>query len=92
MTNRNGMGPNDTLGENLDHKLDSLKDKARGIIDQGGEKVDQLKSRVVEVKDQAMAKGNAVLDRATDFIKENPLKAVGIAFGVGYIGMRLFRR
>ena len=39
-----------------------------------------------------MTRGNAVVDKATDFIKANPLKAVGIAFGIGYVGMRLFRR
>ena len=47
---------------------------------------------VVEVKDQAMEKGNAFLDNVTTMIRANPLKAVAIAFGVGYIGMRIFRR
>jgi len=28
----------------------------------------------------------------TDLIKAHPLKAVGIAFGAGYLGMRLLRR
>lgn len=94
MNNRNGTmsGTDTSLGNNLDQKIDNLKERARGIVDQGTEKVDHLKTKVVEVKDQAMAKGNAFIDGATDFIKSNPLKAVGIAFAVGYIGMRLFRR
>ena len=95
-TNRSGTdvtGSNEaTLGKNIDQKLDTLKEKARGIVEQGGERVDQIKTRVVEVKDQAMAKGNAFLDRASETIKANPLKSVAIAFGVGYFGMRLFRR
>jgi ElaB/YqjD/DUF883 family membrane-anchored ribosome-binding protein len=44
------------------------------------------------VKDQAMARGGQFMDQATSFIQANPLKSVAIAFGVGYIGMRIFRR
>jgi ElaB/YqjD/DUF883 family membrane-anchored ribosome-binding protein len=102
ITNRNGTGMTGTgmnepstmgsTGSNLDSKLDTLKDKARDIVEQGSEKVDQLKHRVVEVKDQAVARGSAFLDDVTALIKANPLKSIAIAFGVGYIGMRLFRR
>lgn len=94
MTNRNGtVGSNEpTSGSGFDQKLDSIKEKAKDMVDQGTEKVEHLKTRVVEVKDQAMARGNAFLDRVTQMIKAHPLKAVGIAFGVGYLGMRLFRR
>ena len=56
------------------------------------QKLDALKSRIVEVKDQAKAKSSAVLERVTDAIKANPLKAVAIAFAAGFFGMRLFRR
>lgn len=73
-------------------KLGAIKDKVKGLVDQGEEKVDALKHKVIDVKDQAVTRGSAVLDRAETFIRANPLKAVGIAFGVGYIGMRLFRR
>ena len=38
-----------------------------------------------------MERGNALLDRSTDFIKANPIKSVAIAFGVGYVLMRIFR-
>lgn len=55
-------------------------------------KLDALKSRMIEVKDQAKAKSNAVLENATNLIKAHPLKAVAIAFAAGYIGMRLLRR
>ena len=81
-----------TLGANIDQKIGTLKEKARGIVEQGSERVGHLKSRVVEVKDQAMAKGNVYLDRTSELIRANPLKSVAIAFGIGFIGMRLFRR
>lgn len=95
-TNRNGTGVtgvNDpTMGRDLDQKIDSLKEKAKGFVEQGSDKVDELKTRVVEAKEQVMARGGAFLDRATALIKANPLKSVAIAFGVGYLGMRIFRR
>ena len=73
-------------------KLGAIKDKVKGLVDQGEEKVDQIKHKVIDVKDEAVSRGSAILDRVETFIRSNPLKAVGIAFGVGYIGMRLFRR
>jgi ElaB/YqjD/DUF883 family membrane-anchored ribosome-binding protein len=73
-------------------KLGAIKDKVKGLVDQGEEKVDQIKHKVIDVKDQAVTRGSAVLDRAETFIRANPLKAVGIAFGIGYLGMRLLRR
>lgn len=70
----------------------TIQDRVKGLVDQGHEKVDQIKTRVIDVKERAVSRGNVLLDRATEFIQANPLKAVGIAFGVGYIAMRLFRR
>ena len=87
-----GSGVNETLGSNLEQKLDSLKEKAKDIVGQGSEKVDEIKHRVVDVKDRAMSRGNDFIDSMTAMIKANPLKSVFIAFGVGYLGMRLFRR
>lgn len=86
-----GQGTN-TGGSNLDERLDHIKESVKGLVDKGEERVAAVKSRVLEVKDQAMSKGNVYVERTNEFIKANPLKAVGIAFGLGYIGMRLFRR
>jgi len=96
-TIRNGTGINEPSGasnleQKFEQKFDTMKEKAKDLVEQGSEKVGQLKHRVVEVKDQAIAKGNAFLDSATAMIKANPIKSVMIAFGVGYIGMRIFRR
>jgi len=63
-----------------------------GLLDQGAQKVDALKSKVVEAKDQAIDRGSDLLDRMSTLIKAHPIKSVAIAFGAGYIGMRLFRR
>ncbi|MGN6111143.1 MAG: DUF883 family protein [Kofleriaceae bacterium] len=91
MNTRNGT-TGSTVGSNLDQKIDSIKSRARGLVDQGHEKVGAFKTRVVEARDQAMNRGKGLVDSTCDVIKQHPLKSVGIAFGIGYLGMRLFRR
>lgn len=69
----------------VEERFDSIKENVKNLVDRS-------RGRVTEVKDQAVSRGNDLLSRVTEIIRANPLKAVGIAFGVGYIGMRLFRR
>jgi ElaB/YqjD/DUF883 family membrane-anchored ribosome-binding protein len=90
--NKNGMTDPTTAANALDDKIDSLRDGMKGFVEQGAQKVDAIKTKVVEVKDQAFTRGSDVLVRVTDMIKAHPLKAISIAFGAGYLGMRLFRR
>jgi len=85
MNTRNGSTTTAETG------LDNLKDSVKNLVEQGQERAAQLKDRAIDVKDQAMSRGSDFLDTATTAIKANPLKSVAIAFGVGYIGMRLFR-
>ena len=75
-----------------DQPIESIKSGIRGLVEHGQDQVHSLKKRVVETKDQALTKGSAYIDRAIELIKAHPLQAVGLAFGVGYIGMRLVRR
>lgn len=77
MTTRNSSS---TIGSTVDARIDSIKDSVRNLVEQGGEKASAIKAR-----------GNAMLDRSTDYIKDNPLKSVAIAFGIGYVAMRIFR-
>jgi ElaB/YqjD/DUF883 family membrane-anchored ribosome-binding protein len=88
--NKNGM--TDVGSSNrVDEKLDSLKDTVKGLVDQGTEKVDAIKSKVAEAKDEAFNRGSDMLERVSAMIKAHPIRSVAIAFGAGYIGMRLFR-
>lgn len=90
--NKNGMTDVGSPTRAVDEKLDSLKDTMKGIVDDGAQRVGALKTKVIEVKDQAMYRGGELIDRTAGLIKAHPLKAVGIAFVAGYLGMRLFRR
>ena len=84
---------NNQNGSSMGHdRVDNIKDKVRGFVDGAEERAESIKARAIEVKDGALSRGNALIERTTAVIKANPLKAVGIAFGAGYLGMRLFRR
>jgi ElaB/YqjD/DUF883 family membrane-anchored ribosome-binding protein len=76
----------------VDEKIDSLSEAVKGIVDQGAQKVDEIKTKVVEAKDQAITRGNDLMQRAAEVVKAHPLRSVAIAFGAGYLLMRLFRR
>ena len=88
--NKNGL--TGTEDNTVEDKLDSIRDSVKGVVERGAQKAEAIKHKVVEVKDQAMHRGSEGLDRLASLVREHPLKAVGIAFGLGYIGMRLFRR
>ncbi len=74
------------------HRLDSLKSGVRNLVDAGGERAGQLKSKAIDVKDAVVENSNAAITRAGSLIKEHPIAAIAIAFGVGYIAVRLLRR
>ncbi|MDQ3367925.1 MAG: hypothetical protein M3680_21075 [Myxococcota bacterium] len=67
----------------------TVKDSVQGLVDQGSETVDAIKNRVGDVTNTVKEGGGAALDRATTFIQANPLKSLAIAFGAGYIAMRI---
>ena len=79
-------------GEKIDERIDAIKDGVRNLVSRSEERATELKTQALEAKDQVMTRGSAMMERATGLIKEHPIKAVGIAFGIGYLGMRLFRR
>ncbi len=92
MNNHNGTTMDHDGDNKVEGRVEQIKDKVRGFVDSAELRAESIKNRAIEVKDGAMTRGNALIERAGNMIKANPLKAVGIAFGAGYLGMRLFRR
>lgn len=76
----------------LESRIDSLKESVRNLVDAGGEKAGQLKDRAIGAKDTLVENGGAALNRVGALIKEHPFVALGIAFSVGYVAIRMMRK
>ena len=76
----------------LEQRLGSLKESVRNLVDAGGERAGQFKHRAIDVKDSVIENGEVYIRKVGDLIKQHPIAAIGIAFGVGYVTMRLLRR
>jgi ElaB/YqjD/DUF883 family membrane-anchored ribosome-binding protein len=70
--------------EQFEDRLDSLKDSMRNLVDVGA-------SKMSGVKDTVISSSKTGLKRTGSLIKQHPFIAIGIAFGIGFIAMRLLR-
>jgi ElaB/YqjD/DUF883 family membrane-anchored ribosome-binding protein len=61
--------------------IDTLKDTASSVVDS-----------VTDAKREALSRGEDVVTNLARLVKKNPIKAVGIAFAVGYVGAKVLRR
>lgn len=79
-------------GSSYESRLDSIREGVRNLVDAGGERASHFKDRAVDAKDTLLGNSEAALSRVAALIKEYPFAALGIAFGAGYIAMRVLRR
>lgn len=66
-----------------------VSENVRTLIDQGAETVSSIKSRAGEVADNVKSGGAAARERTEAFVQASPMKAIAVAFGLGYIAMRI---
>ena len=76
----------------FEHRLDALKDSLRNLVDAGGERAGVLKNKAVDVKDTVFASGEKAINQTSSLIRQHPFIALGIAFGVGYLAVRMMRK
>jgi len=69
--------------------IGSIKDSVETLLGQGSQTVDAIRSRVTEVTGGAKDQVATVLGKATAFIQAHPGKSVALAFGLGYVAMRI---
>lgn len=67
----------------------SIKDNVSMLVDQGSATVDAIKSRVADVTQQVKDQSATAVDRTTSFVEANPFKSLLLAFGIGYVAMRI---
>jgi ElaB/YqjD/DUF883 family membrane-anchored ribosome-binding protein len=86
------MNEKTTVRDNVDSLRESaanLKEDVNAFVDQGKNAVETLKGQIGDVTQSISENGAAVVEKATSFIEGSPIKAVAIAFGLGYIAMRI---
>lgn len=76
----------------LEHRLDSLKESVRNLIDAGEQRAERLRSRAVDAKDSVIDRSGVAIRQTGTLIREHPLASLGIAFGLGYLAVRLLRK
>jgi ElaB/YqjD/DUF883 family membrane-anchored ribosome-binding protein len=79
----------DAIVKSMDHLKDDIVEGMSHVVD-AGRKV--VTDKAGDAKDAVISTGNRALDAAAKMIRQRPLLAVGIAFGIGYLAMRLTRR
>jgi ElaB/YqjD/DUF883 family membrane-anchored ribosome-binding protein len=74
----------------------SIKSSVQNLVDQGTETVDAIKSKVADVKTRVGDVTGTVKDggaqaysNLVSFVQANPFKGIALAFGIGYVAMRI---
>ena len=67
----------------------TVKDSVSTLVDQGHQTVDAIKSKVSDVGAQVRDNSSQILDATRGYVQEHPIKALGIALGLGYVAMRI---
>ena len=68
--------------------VDRAADAAGRVAERVGEKIEGLQDR----RDELMELPETWMESARDYVKENPLQALGIALAAGYILSMMMRR
>lgn len=76
----------------LENRFEALKESVRNLVDAGGERASHMKDRAIDVKDTVFENGERAFKKAGSFIKEHPIIAITVAFGVGYLAVRMMRK
>ena len=67
----------------------TIKDNVSNLVDQGHQTVDAIKSRVSDVGTQFRDTSGELFRDVRGYVDAKPVKAVGIALGLGYLAARL---
>jgi ElaB/YqjD/DUF883 family membrane-anchored ribosome-binding protein len=76
----------------VEARIDSLKENVKNLVDAGSERAGQIKDRAMGIKDTVVEEGEVALNRLTALIKAHPIAALGVAFSVGYVAIRMLRK
>jgi ElaB/YqjD/DUF883 family membrane-anchored ribosome-binding protein len=79
------MASTSTNTGNQKQQIDRLADSAHGAIDRATESASKVAERFSEKGEELWAMKDDYVGSARDYVKENPLMALGIALAAGYL-------
>ncbi|MGY6631444.1 MAG: DUF883 family protein [Wenzhouxiangella sp.] len=71
---------------------DKATEKAHEAVDKASEKLGHAEERLRDTAERAHHRTDDMLQRATDYVHENPLTSLGLAFAAGILVSSLNRR
>jgi ElaB/YqjD/DUF883 family membrane-anchored ribosome-binding protein len=66
-------------------QLDKLSESAHSAVDRAAQTAAQVAERVGERGEELLALKDDYLEQAREYVKENPIMALGIALAAGYL-------
>ena len=90
-----------TVGQQLDQLaglISVLRDRLMGMTEEAvervaaDERVKRLNQEVRELADRLSKEGKDAAGQATSFVQEQPITALGLAFGLGFLIAKILRR
>jgi ElaB/YqjD/DUF883 family membrane-anchored ribosome-binding protein len=76
----------------LEERIDALAANLKSLIEQMAATAAEVRDRAIAVKQQAHSKAGSLVSRVGRVIHDHPIAGIGVAFGAGYLVMRLIRR
>lgn len=79
------MATTTSTGTTQKPQLDKLSESAHSAVDRATQTAAQLAERVGERGEELLAMKDDYVEQAREYVKENPIMAVGIALAAGYL-------
>lgn len=81
-----------SVSKSLDDRIDALAANLKHLVEQMATTAAEVKGRTIDIKQQTSSKASSLAARAARVIQDHPIAAIGVAFGAGYLVVRLIRR
>lgn len=81
----------DKAATQLHETIDSTADTVGDAEEKVRETITSTNEKITDTKERAQGKNEEMIETVTEYVNENPVASVGIAFAAGIIASRLLR-
>jgi ElaB/YqjD/DUF883 family membrane-anchored ribosome-binding protein len=79
------MASNPTSSDTQKQQIDRLSESAKGAVDRAAQTASQMAEQLGERSEEYLAMKDEYVENTREYVRENPLVAVGIALAAGYL-------